>query len=59
MHDWLTGKTFFDDLVMFISGHRADNDESTESLYAQSRHEGFNDVVRGRIFAGNYFLLRQ
>ncbi|KAL4232775.1 Glu-AdT subunit A [Mactra antiquata] len=40
-------------------GHRADNNESTESLYAQSRHEGFNDVVRGRIFAGNYFLLRQ
>ncbi|XP_060598594.1 glutamyl-tRNA(Gln) amidotransferase subunit A, mitochondrial-like [Ruditapes philippinarum] len=40
-------------------GHRADNDTSTEALYAQSRHEGFNDVVRGRIFAGNYFLLRE
>jgi aspartyl-tRNA(Asn)/glutamyl-tRNA(Gln) amidotransferase subunit A len=42
-----------------LQGHRADNDESTEALYAQSRHEGFNDVVRGRIFAGNYFLLKQ
>ncbi|XP_045198095.2 LOW QUALITY PROTEIN: glutamyl-tRNA(Gln) amidotransferase subunit A, mitochondrial-like [Mercenaria mercenaria] len=40
-------------------GHRAENDVSTEALYAQSRHEGFNDVVRGRIFAGNYFLLRE
>lgn len=40
-------------------GHRADTDESTEALYAHTRHEGFNDVVRGRIFAGNYFLLRQ
>lgn len=40
-------------------GHRADNNESTEALYAQTRHEGFNDIVRGRIFAGNYFLLKQ
>lgn len=40
-------------------GHRANSDDSTEALYAHSRHEGFNDVVRGRIFAGNYFLLRQ
>ncbi|XP_052236964.1 glutamyl-tRNA(Gln) amidotransferase subunit A, mitochondrial-like isoform X2 [Dreissena polymorpha] len=41
-------------------GHRAEgNNMSTESLYAQSRHEGFNEVVRGRIFAGNYFLLRK
>ncbi|XP_052808427.1 glutamyl-tRNA(Gln) amidotransferase subunit A, mitochondrial-like [Mya arenaria] len=40
-------------------GHRADNMESTEALYSQSRHEGFNDVVRGRIFAGNFFLLRK
>lgn len=40
-------------------GHRAQNAESTEALYAQSRHEGFNDVVRGRILAGNYFLLKK
>ncbi|XP_052090708.1 glutamyl-tRNA(Gln) amidotransferase subunit A, mitochondrial-like isoform X2 [Mytilus californianus] len=40
-------------------GHRATNEDSTEELYAATRHEGFNDVVRGRILAGNYFLLRQ
>ncbi|KAK3583874.1 hypothetical protein CHS0354_033647 [Potamilus streckersoni] len=40
-------------------GYRAENNESTEELIAASRHYGFNDVVQGRIFAGNYFLLRQ
>lgn len=30
---------------------------STEELYASSRSQGFNNVVRSRIFAGNYFLL--
>lgn len=40
-------------------GHRAQNEESTEALFATSRHEGFNDTVRGRILAGNYFLLRK
>lgn len=40
-------------------GHRAEDESSTESLYAASRHEGFNDVVRSRILAGNYFLLKQ
>lgn len=40
-------------------GHRANIEDSTEELYASTRHEGFNDVVRGRILAGNYFLLRQ
>ncbi|RWS12549.1 glutamyl-tRNA(Gln) amidotransferase subunit A-like protein [Dinothrombium tinctorium] len=40
-------------------GHRAKNAESsTEELFASSRYEGFNDVVKGRILAGNYFLLR-
>ena len=39
-------------------GHRSETDESTDALYAMTRHEGFNDVVRGRILAGNYFLLR-
>ena len=43
----------------YFVGHRADTDLSTEALYAQTRHEALNDVVRGRIFAGNYFLLRK
>jgi aspartyl-tRNA(Asn)/glutamyl-tRNA(Gln) amidotransferase subunit A len=42
-------------------GHRSSGQQqlSTEALYARSRHEGFNSVVRGRILAGNYFLLRK
>ncbi|OXB67966.1 hypothetical protein ASZ78_006602 [Callipepla squamata] len=40
-------------------GHRSDMNESTESMYAATRREGFNDVVRGRILSGNYFLLKQ
>ncbi|XP_071818535.1 glutamyl-tRNA(Gln) amidotransferase subunit A, mitochondrial-like isoform X2 [Apostichopus japonicus] len=40
-------------------GHRSQDHSSTEALYAASRHEGFNQVVRGRIFAGNFFLLRR
>ncbi|XP_020775358.1 glutamyl-tRNA(Gln) amidotransferase subunit A, mitochondrial [Boleophthalmus pectinirostris] len=40
-------------------GHRSEMDSSTETMYATSRHEGFNDVVRGRILSGNYFLLKQ
>ncbi|XP_056282370.1 glutamyl-tRNA(Gln) amidotransferase subunit A, mitochondrial [Pseudoliparis swirei] len=40
-------------------GHRSDEDSSTDAMYASSRHEGFNDVVRGRILSGNYFLLKQ
>uniref|UniRef100_A0A8C6V167 Glutamyl-tRNA(Gln) amidotransferase subunit A, mitochondrial n=1 Tax=Neogobius melanostomus TaxID=47308 RepID=A0A8C6V167_9GOBI len=40
-------------------GHRSEIDSSTETMYATSRHEGFNDVVRGRILSGNYFLLKQ
>ena len=31
----------------------------TEDMLAESRAEGFNEVVRGRIFAGNYFLLKK
>ena len=45
--------------MIFSTGHRADVEDSTEALYAQSRHEAFNHVVRGRIFAGNYFLLKK
>uniref|UniRef100_A0A1A8H4V9 Glutamyl-tRNA(Gln) amidotransferase subunit A, mitochondrial n=1 Tax=Nothobranchius korthausae TaxID=1143690 RepID=A0A1A8H4V9_9TELE len=40
-------------------GHRSEMNSSTEVLYASTRHEGFNDVVRGRILSGNYFLLKQ
>ncbi|GFS20407.1 glutamyl-tRNA(Gln) amidotransferase subunit A, mitochondrial [Elysia marginata] len=40
-------------------GLRSGSEESTEELYAQNRHYGFNDVVRGRILAGNFFLLRK
>ncbi|XP_045918564.1 glutamyl-tRNA(Gln) amidotransferase subunit A, mitochondrial [Micropterus dolomieu] len=40
-------------------GLRSNVDSSTEAMYASTRHEGFNDVVRGRILSGNYFLLKQ
>uniref|UniRef100_A0A3P8ZDE1 Glutamyl-tRNA(Gln) amidotransferase subunit A, mitochondrial n=1 Tax=Esox lucius TaxID=8010 RepID=A0A3P8ZDE1_ESOLU len=40
-------------------GHRSDVSSSTEAMYAATRHGGFNDVVRGRILSGNYFLLKQ
>lgn len=38
-------------------GFRADENRSTEELYAASRSAGFNEVVRSRVIAGNYFLL--
>jgi aspartyl-tRNA(Asn)/glutamyl-tRNA(Gln) amidotransferase subunit A len=40
-------------------GFRSNEMTSTEALFASVRHHGFNDVVRGRILAGNYFLLRE
>uniref|UniRef100_A0A2C9JWC0 Glutamyl-tRNA(Gln) amidotransferase subunit A, mitochondrial n=1 Tax=Biomphalaria glabrata TaxID=6526 RepID=A0A2C9JWC0_BIOGL len=40
-------------------GLRYGSEMSTEELYAESRHKGFNNVVRGRILAGNYFLLKK
>ncbi|KAM3930356.1 glutamyl-tRNA(Gln) amidotransferase subunit A, mitochondrial [Leptodactylus fuscus] len=40
-------------------GHRADVTDSTEAMYSATRREGFNDVVRGRILSGNFFLLKQ
>ncbi|CAB3232528.1 unnamed protein product [Arctia plantaginis] len=38
-------------------GLRTKEDSSTEELYASTRLKGFNNVVRSRILAGNYFLL--
>ncbi|CAJ0602630.1 unnamed protein product [Cylicocyclus nassatus] len=40
-------------------GHRSGNEKSTFDLYASSRNEAFNVVVKRRIFAGNYFLMRE
>lgn len=40
-------------------GHRVDASHSMEAMYALTRSAGLNDVVRGRILAGNYFLLRE
>uniref|UniRef100_A0A8R1I5G5 Glutamyl-tRNA(Gln) amidotransferase subunit A, mitochondrial n=2 Tax=Caenorhabditis japonica TaxID=281687 RepID=A0A8R1I5G5_CAEJA len=40
-------------------GHRSSNDSSTNEMYASSRSESLNTVVRRRIFAGNYFLMRK
>ncbi|XP_053566568.1 glutamyl-tRNA(Gln) amidotransferase subunit A, mitochondrial [Bombina bombina] len=40
-------------------GHRSDINDSTDAMYAATRREGFNDVVRGRILSGNFFLLKQ
>ena len=40
-------------------GYRADEHFSTEELFAKTRSAGFNDVVRSRILAGNYFLLQE
>ncbi|XP_067310686.1 glutamyl-tRNA(Gln) amidotransferase subunit A, mitochondrial [Pseudorasbora parva] len=39
-------------------GHRSAVDCSTDAMYATTRHEGFNNVVRRRILSGNYFLLK-
>ena len=41
------------------SGHRSLEGKSTEELYAASRQQGFLDTVKGRILAGNYFLLEK
>jgi Asp-tRNA(Asn)/Glu-tRNA(Gln) amidotransferase A subunit family amidase len=37
----------------------ADKETSTHALYAANRAAGFGDVVKGRILAGNYFLLKE
>ncbi|XP_066229649.1 glutamyl-tRNA(Gln) amidotransferase subunit A, mitochondrial isoform X2 [Saccopteryx leptura] len=40
-------------------GYRCDINVSTEALFAATRREGFNDVVRGRILSGNFFILKE
>ncbi|XP_051157608.1 glutamyl-tRNA(Gln) amidotransferase subunit A, mitochondrial [Leptopilina boulardi] len=40
-------------------GYRANETFSTEELFAKTRSTGFNDVVKSRILAGNYFLLSE
>ncbi|KAG8237214.1 hypothetical protein J437_LFUL016051 [Ladona fulva] len=40
-------------------GIRGTETVSTEEMIASSRAIGFNEVVRGRILAGNYFLLKR
>ena len=41
-------------------GHRSATPVTgSDALYAATRHEGLNEVVRGRILAGNYFLLKR
>ncbi|CAL4159052.1 unnamed protein product, partial [Meganyctiphanes norvegica] len=40
-------------------GHRVPSAHSMEAMYALTRSFGLNEVVRGRVLAGNYFLLRE
>ncbi|KAK6057566.1 glutamyl-tRNA(Gln) amidotransferase subunit A family protein, partial [Cooperia oncophora] len=40
-------------------GHRSKNETSTFDLYASTRSESLNSVVKARIMAGNYFLMRE
>merc|ERR1711915_1057714 len=45
----------YDGLQFGLRGQGA----STEDMFADGRARGFNEVVRGRILAGNYFLLKR
>ncbi|WKY04570.1 hypothetical protein Q1695_005518 [Nippostrongylus brasiliensis] len=40
-------------------GHRSESETSTFDLYATSRSEALNSVVKARMMAGNYFLMRE
>lgn len=40
-------------------GYRVKNEDFIEEFYVVIRYEGFNDVVRGRILVGNFFLLKR
>ncbi|VIO86550.1 Uncharacterized protein BM_BM13821 [Brugia malayi] len=39
-------------------GHRSNYDRSTFMLYSATRNESLNEIVRRRISAGNYFLMK-
>ena len=45
----------YDGLQFGLRGQGA----ATEDMFADGRARGFNEVVRGRILAGNYFLLKR
>lgn len=38
-------------------GYRSQNKDSVKQLFTETRSSAFNDIVRSRILAGNYFLL--
>ncbi|KAK7070761.1 Glu-AdT subunit A [Halocaridina rubra] len=40
-------------------GQRMNSSQSMEAMYALTRSQGLNNVVRSRILAGNYFLLEE
>lgn len=40
-------------------GIRSENKISTEAMYAKTRQQGFNSVVKNRILVGNFFLLKK
>uniref|UniRef100_T1HFK4 Glutamyl-tRNA(Gln) amidotransferase subunit A, mitochondrial n=1 Tax=Rhodnius prolixus TaxID=13249 RepID=T1HFK4_RHOPR len=40
-------------------GQRAEVEHSTNQMYSETRSKNLNSVVRGRILAGNYFLLQK
>lgn len=40
-------------------GYRADENGSIHELFTKTRSKGFNDVVKSRIFTGNFFLLKE
>ena len=40
-------------------GHWFDIDVYTEAMYAATKQEGFNDVVRGKILSGNFLIKRK
>lgn len=40
-------------------GYRSNCERSTFAMYSATRNESLNEVVRGRILAGNYFLMKR
>ncbi|PIO65607.1 glutamyl-tRNA(Gln) amidotransferase subunit A domain protein [Teladorsagia circumcincta] len=56
---WNFNLTFVFSYVGIGFGHRSNNESSTFDLYASTRTEALNSVVKARIMAGNYFLMRE